>query len=210
MIQKLPPGTLPLMLVKETILLPGTTLCVAYRDDSDVADLISDGITNNRFIGIVQARSHHLANGVLSPHRIGTAGRITKLVETYDGSIHATISGVCRFRITQTHHADGDHHMTADVSCDDFLSDLKPSTPTKFDREALLRQVGRYLQARGIKPPLAEVQVDDILLVNYLAISCPFPTETRQLILEAVDTSDRANILLDAVTFPTDGIETAF
>jgi Lon protease-like protein len=84
------------------------------------------------------------------------------------------------------------------VSYDRFLADFAAGAgEAEVDREALLRALKAYLEARGLEadwPAIGKTATE--ALVNSLAIASPYGREEKQALLEAPDLKTRAEMLV--------------
>jgi Lon protease-like protein len=149
--------------------------------------------TEHRLIGMVQPVDDE--GDVL--HKIGCAGRVTQFAETPDGRYAITLTGVSRFEVG--HDTTGfSPYRRCDVDWQKFSGDLAAPdlSDMDFDRENFLGLLSRYFDAMSLSTDWDSLKdADDELLINSLAMLCPFDPEERQALLEAATLADRQAIL---------------
>lgn len=75
-----------------------------------------------------------------------------------------------------------------------------------FDRPAFLRSLSKYFEKNRLSSDWdAMKEADEELLINSLAIMCPFELEEKQALLEAPTLADRREILVTLMEFAVRG-----
>jgi len=84
------------------------------------------------------------------------------------------------------------------ASCDAFERDFTAGVGEReVDREKLLATLKSYLQARQLNADWSAIlNSPNELLINALAIMCPYGPEEKQALLEAPDLKSRAEVLV--------------
>ena len=183
------PQTFPLFPLEGAILFPRGTLPLNIFEPRYL-NMVDDALAGERLIGMIQP-----ADAQQSLSRVGTIGRITTFAETEDGRYLVTLSGICRYRVTQELNAPTPYRQ-AIVSYDDFASDLQPIAP-RFDRDRLNRALRRYVDLRGYQVNWDAVdQTTPEALVNLAAVLCPFDAMAKQALLEAPSVDERCDALI--------------
>ncbi len=159
-------------------------------------NMIDDAMAGDRIIGMVQAEA---GGDRERPKlaRIGCAGRITSYAETSDGRYLITLMGVCRFVLAQELPAQAPYRQ-ARVEYGLFEDDLKPAGEEPMDeRPAMLEALKAYLERRGLDIDWTQaLQAPLEAVVNSLAMALPFEPAEKQALLEAVDLSERRDVLV--------------
>jgi len=158
-------------------------------------NMIDDALADERLIGMIQPAGDMAA---LAPPltEVGTVGRITSFAETDDGRYLITLTGVCRFRITQEAPA-ATPYRQALVSYDEFASDLTSPKRVRIDREKLRNALQRYVDTHGYQADWSAVDgAPTEALVNAVSTLCPFDAPAKQALLEAETLSDRCAALI--------------
>ncbi|MGF1552963.1 MAG: LON peptidase substrate-binding domain-containing protein [Paracoccaceae bacterium] len=194
------PETLPVFPLPGALLLPRARLPLNIFEPRYLAMLDDTLKTEHRLIGMVQP----FVDSGTPPklHRIGCAGRVTSLSETEDGRYLIALKGISRYRVRA--EVDGFtpyRRVKADWS--DFHEDLDPEEEAAdLDRKAFLGLLKRYFDSARLSSDFDAMQdADAELLVNSLAMMCPFSVEERQALLEAPRLSDRLETLTALMQF---------
>lgn len=191
------PDILALFPLPGAILLPRARLPLHIFEPRYLA-MVDDALkTDHRLIGMIQP----LGEGL---HAVGCAGRITALNETDDGRYMVTLSGVSRFSIRE--EVTGfQPYRRAHPDWESWSADRGAvAADPGLDRTALLSELERYLRQRqlGMEPDALK-GVEDEIMVNALAMICPFAPEEKQALLEARDLAARREVLEALLRFAT-------
>jgi Lon protease-like protein len=158
--------------------------------------LVDAAMSGSRLIGMIQPAEHE--DKVLKPAlvKVGCAARITTYRETDDGRYLITLTGICRFRAEPELAATTPfRQVQADYA--PFASDLAPTDDGEFPRERMIDALKSYLAQRDLKADWKSVMSAPAeILVNALAMLCPFEPAEKQAILEASAWPERVNTLL--------------
>ncbi|MFQ5437780.1 MAG: LON peptidase substrate-binding domain-containing protein [Paracoccaceae bacterium] len=197
------PDRIPLFPLPGALLLPRARLPLNIFEPRYLA-LLEDALkTGHRLIGMIQPRSGDAqSHGDIDLHRIGGAGRVIAFSETNDGRYMITLGGVSRFRITDL-VTGFTPYVGAAVDWAGFSRDLgSPEQLGGFDRAAFLERLGQYFRKTGVRSDWKNLErADDELLINSLAMLCPFDVEDKQALLEAPRLSDRFETLQTLMQF---------
>lgn len=195
------PDTIPVFPLPGAVLLPRAQLPLQIFEPRYLAMLDDCLKTDHRLIGMIQPlASDDGADPKL--HQIGCAGRVRTFAETDDGRYMISLNGVSRFRVVGLE--DGFHpYKRARVDWTGFEADLGAAQSlTGFDRQAFFDLMERYFAERGLKTDWDAVRdADDELMINALAMLCPFEVEEKQALLEAPDLQDRLETLRALMSF---------
>ena len=193
-IDALPPllGVFPLSGV---LLLPRGHLPLNVFEPRYLA-LVEAALSGSRLIGMVQPTESE--EKALKPRLsdVGCAGRITGYRETDDNRYLITLTGICRFRVTQEVAVDTPfRQVQADYR--PFAGDLAEGDDTDFPRDRVLAALNDYLSRRELKADWRSVMnAPAETLVNALAMLCPFEPAEKQALLEAPSWTERVTTLL--------------
>lgn len=155
-------------------------------------NMIDDAMAGDRLIGMVQTRGGDRERPGLA--RVGCVGRVTSFAETGDGRYLITLTGVCRFRLTDELSAPSPYRQVrADFA--PFEADLQAPEDDGADaalRAPLITALRAYLDRRGLGVDwqAAEAAPDEGL-VNSLSMALPFEAAEKQALLEAEDLAAR-------------------
>lgn len=194
------PEIVPIFPLPGALLLPRARLPLNIFEPRYLAMLDDTLKTDHRLIGMVQP----FVDSGTPPklHRIGCAGRVTSLSETEDGRYLIALKGISRFRIKA--EIDGfTPYRRVRTDWADFRADLGAEEEAEnFDRDAFLALLKRYFDSARLSSDFEAMQdADEELLVNSLAMMCPFSVEERQALLEAPRLSDRLETLTALMQF---------
>jgi len=189
------PQTLPVFPLTGVLLLPRSALPLNIYEPRYL-EMIDDVLSGNRLIGMIQPTESE--ETVLRPKlsQIGCAGRIVSYRETEDNRYLITLDGICRFRVKEEISTLSAYRQ---VACDfaPFATDLAQSEEGDFPRERLLQALKDYLSRRDLKADWKSVMSAPAeILVNALAMLCPFEPAEKQALLEAPSWTERVGTLM--------------
>lgn len=198
------PGKIPLFPLPGALLLPRTRLPLQIFEPRYLAMLEDVLKTSERLIGMIQPRPG--PDGEPRLARIGCAGRVVAFSETDDGRYMITLAGVSRFRLGREISGFAPY-LSGEVAWDDFTRDRGPAEEDPgFDREAFLKLLRRYFNAEKLSTDWDSLkQAEDELLINSLAMLCPFEPEDKQALLEAPSLQTRRETLVTLMEFALRG-----
>jgi Lon protease-like protein len=199
------PDTLPIFPLSGVLLLPGGRLPLNIFEPRYLA-MIFDALAGHRMIGMVQPQQPGGFAGDGLPadggppkvHHIGCAGRIVSFNETEDGRLLLALAGVCRFEISrELDPAQGGYRRVSSLFAP-YRADLDIADElVTLDRERLMAALAAFFKARSLSTDWEAVkQAADGNLVTSLSMVLPFGPVEKQALLEARDTSARANLLI--------------
>ena len=190
------PASIPVFPLPGVLLLPEGHLPLNIFEPRYLA-LFDAALAGDRLIGMVQPSfqvSEASADGsALS--QVGCIGRITSFSETGDGRYMVSLTGVCRFRLTEEIHSNKPYRIFRQTS---FMSDLTGEyDEDSVDRESLLRVFRDFLDANQLEADWESVErAGNRVLVNSLSMMSPFGPAEKQALLEAPDLKSRADTLI--------------
>ena len=194
------PDVIPVFPLPGALLLPRARLPLNIFEPRYLAMLDDALKSDHRLIGMIQPFESRSPQPKL--HSIGCAGRVTSLSETEDGRYLIALTGISRFRIGR--ELDGfTPYRRVEVEWADFAADLGPAEDAaEFCRKDFLAVLREYFQAVRLASDWDSLrEAEPELLVNSLAIMCPFAVEEKQALLEAPRLSDRTETLLALMQF---------
>jgi uncharacterized protein len=202
------PEVIPVFPLPGAILLPRARLPLNIFEPRYLAMLDDVLRSDHRLIGMVQPYAEPAPQPKL--HRVGCAGRLTSLNETEDGRYLVVLTGIARFRIGG--ELDGfTPYRRARAEWAEFAADLGPveegaGTDIKdgdeFRRDEFLAVLKRYFETVSLASDWEALsKAEPELLVNSLAMMCPFSVEEKQALLEAPRLPDRADALMALMKF---------
>ena len=126
---------------------------------------------------------------------IGCAGRITYFQETEDHHYLIALTGVSRFCLLN-HRLQAAGFRYADVDWGKFHADLQADT-SPIDRQPLISVMKQYFKLKGFDADWSQIeQSNNDQLLATLSMVCPFEVAEKQALLEASDSSTRADLLI--------------
>ncbi len=189
------PGTLGIFPLTGVLVLPRGQLPLNVFEPRYLA-LVESAFSGSRLIGMIQPVEHEEKTLKPALSGIGCAGRITGYRETDDGRYLITLTGICRFRVSQELTVETPYRQViADYA--PFAGDLAEGSDGDFPRERLLAALNSYLSRRELKADWRSVMnAPAETLVNALAMLCPFEPAEKQALLEAPGWPERVSTLL--------------
>ena len=194
------PETLPVFPLPGALVLPRGRLPLNIFEPRYLA-MVDDALkSDHRLIGMVQPY-----DGDEEPSRlysIGCAGRITSLSETEDGRYLIVLTGVSRFRVIDEPEGFTPYRRVT-PGWEDFAADLKgPENLEDWDRDTFMVLLKKYFDIASLSSDWESMhEADSEMLLNSLAMMCPFAVEEKQALLEAPRLSDRAETLTALIRF---------
>jgi len=200
------PEVIPVFPLPGAILLPRARLPLNIFEPRYLAMLDDVLRSDHRLIGMVQPYADQAPLPKL--YRVGCAGRVTSLNETEDGRYLVVLTGIARFRIGG--EVDGfTPYRRARAEWAEFVADLGPveegaetGARVEFQRDEFLAVLKRYFETVSLASDWESLsKAEPELLVNSLAMMCPFSVEEKQALLEAPRLPDRADALMALMKF---------
>ena len=160
--------------------------------------------TAHRLIGMIQPRPGPEGQPLLSA--IGCAGRVTAFSETDDGRYMITLTGISRYRLKREISGFAPY-LSGEVGWDGFERDLGAAEHDReFDRARFLQLLQRYFQTEQLSTDWTSLkEAEDELLINSLAMLCPFEPEDKQALLEAPSLATRRETLVTLMEYALRG-----
>lgn len=195
------PDLIPLFPLPGALLLPRARLPLHIFEPRYLAMLDETLKTRHRLIGMVQPIEDAGAGPALL-HSVGCAGRVTSFSETDDGRYMITLRGISRFHIKAEQNGFTPYRR-ADVDWAGFGRDLAgPEHDRDFPRDRFFILLGKYFAAQNLETDWENLKkAEDELLINSLAMLCPFSLEDKQALLEAPSLTTRRTTLITLIEF---------
>lgn len=191
------PSELPVFPVSGVMLLPRGQLPLNIFEPRYLALVDHIMAAPHRLVGIVQPRldERHPQHPDLCD--IGCIGRLTHWNETDDGRYLITLCGVSRFRLLDE-IADERAFRTFHIDSTPFTVDFERRCGEgAVEREALLVALRAFLDIHGLEANWDGFgEACNEVLVNAMAMMCPFTPEEKQILLESVDLKTRADTMI--------------
>jgi uncharacterized protein len=197
------PRVIPVFPLAGALLLPRRRLPLNIFEPRYLA-MIDDAMRHTRVVGMVQPSSTETRNPQLYP--VGCLGRLTSWSETGDGRFLITLNGIARFRIEGELQTTTPYRQV-EVAYNEFESDVEEDeSDAGIDRGRLGASLKSYFKQRKIDDYWQSIeQVSCEVLVNSLAMICPFEVAEKQALLEAPALADRAKLLTTLIEMAAAG-----
>lgn len=187
------PNKLPMLISTSMLILPGTYVPIII-EQKKYLKLIEDTLKGNKLIGVLQLKPEGYET-----YDMGCIARITSFSELGNGKTTISLEGVCRFyRLTKIDTKSTYEIFSIKPILEDFDRTKKVTDLAPF--------INSYLNNNGVNPNLnsktfkAELtqftNTPFDILLNSLCINAGFNTEEQQLLLEADNIDDRAQLFL--------------
>lgn len=188
------PSLVPIFPLSLAVVLPRMRLPLNIFEPRYLA-MVDDALKSARMIAMIQP-----VMGAEGPrpdiYPVGCAARITQYAETDDGRYLITLTGICRFRVAAEPKAITPYRVVH-PNYREFADDLYEPAPIGIDRERLGVALNGYLKGQNFEADLSLVaRAPEEMLINSLAMTCPFSVSEKQALLEAPALADRASALL--------------
>lgn len=191
------PRVLPVFPLAGALLLPRGKLPLNIFEPRYLA-MAQDALAQGRFIGMIQPTGAPAVQGGEPPlYETGCAGRITAFAETDDGRIMMTLTGACRFHVSQEGAPiSGYRRILPDFS--HFRGDLDdPPENVAVDRPRLLSALRPFVALHSLDVNWKAVEAaNDVALLTSLPMLCPFEAREKQALLECPDIASRGQTLI--------------
>ena len=188
------PKVLPLFPLTGGLLLPRGELPMNIFEPRYMAMVDAALATSERLIGWIQPR--HSDDTINDLYSVGCAGRINSFHETDDGRYLVTLAGICRFRLL-AEDAQCAGYRCGRVDFSTYIDDLGPVPDAQMDRIKLFALLKSYFNVEGLMCNWENIKkASDDTLVTVLSMACPFEPAEKQAILEAENTTKRAEIFM--------------
>ncbi|MCV2873799.1 LON peptidase substrate-binding domain-containing protein [Defluviimonas sp. WL0050] len=198
------PDKIPLFPLPGALLLPRARLPLQIFEPRYLAMLDEVLKTSHRLIGMIQPRPGPQGQPRLAA--IGCAGRVTAFSETDDGRYMITLTGISRYRLKREISGFAPF-LSGEVEWNEFSRDQGPSEHDPgFARPSFVALLRRYFEAEQLSTDWDSLkEAEDELLINSLAMLCPFEPEDKQALLEAPSLRDRRETLVTLMEYALRG-----
>lgn len=188
------PQIIPIFPLAGAVLLPRSELPLNIFEPRYLA-LVESAIASDRMIGMIQPQENETAASEL--FSVGCVGRITRFVETGDGRYLITLSGVSRFSILKE-VTSSTPYRRFQVDYFRFSADLLPGAgENSVDRADMINMLRTFAEASNLEIDWGSIDAAPTeTLVNALAMMCPFGSNEKQALIEAIDLKTRAETLI--------------
>lgn len=190
------PTIVPIFPLAGVLLLPRAPLPLHIFEPRYRA-MVRDAIAADGYIAMIQPSGEPGDDPMNQPiFRTACLGKIVGSNTLEDGRYNIVLRGVCRLSVTsELPLLEGYRRVEADYA--PYRHDLDDTNPAAaVDREALLASMKGFLARRNMQANWDDVlKASDEMVVNSLAVACPFGPQEKQALLEAEDLGARAQLL---------------
>ena len=181
------PDELPVLPLKETVVLPGTMTPLAIGQERSLA-LIDDVVASDRLLALVMLHDEYV-------HTIGVGAFVHRMIRVPDGTVRVVVQGLRRIALTC--EVRQEPYLVSEVAVmPDFVEANDLDELTRTAQELFARVVGfvPYL------PPelhlAAATVTDPSILCHLIASTLRLEAEQKQRLLEVVDVEQRLRDVL--------------
>jgi len=202
MSQEKVPDVLPILSLRNTVLFPGVVIPITVGRNKSI-NLIKDANKGDKIIGVVSQKDDKVEDPVFDElNSIGTVAHVLKMLRMPDGNTTVIIQGKRRFKLIE--QVQSEPYIKAKVTA---ISDAKPDKGDK-EFEALVSTLKdtalNIIQISPNIPTEASFAIKNIespsFLINFISSNMNAPVEEKQKILEVVNITERANLVLTHLT----------
>ena len=188
------PNPIPLFPLGGALLFPGAQLPLHIFEPRYRA-MVREAMEGRRVIGMIQPRSD---DRVPALYPVGCLGAIAGLEALDDGRFNLVLQGVRRFTLVRELDATTPYRQ-AEVR---YLDEEADETLGLANRAELEAEARLYADALGYAVDWSAVGgLDDATLVHLIAQVAPFDVASKQALLEAGTVPDRAELLVQFMSF---------
>src|SRR5215813_673016 len=192
----LPPDSMILLPVRQLVLFPGMVLPLTIGRKSSIAAAQS-AVRNQRPLGVILQIDPAVEEPTLEQmHRVGTAAQILRYITAPDGTHHAVVQGVRRFRIIEPLR--GFSFLVARV---EEIGVVESLTPDIEARVGLVRTRAREaVELLANVPPEVAATTENLdspsALADFIAGILDIKPSEKQDVLETIDIKERLDKVL--------------
>ena len=153
--------------------------------------MIDDSMKNDRIIGMIQPKKNK--KNIPELYTVGCAGKITSFDESNDGRYLIVLSGISRFKILKEIN-NNKLYRECEVNFDQYTEDIKKNNnEIKFsDLELIFKNLKSLFKKKGYIINWKELEKQSLdQTINTLAMASPFSCEEKQILLEAINVTNR-------------------
>ena len=180
----------PIFPLKGTIFFPETNLPLNIFEERYI-EMIDFALGKNKLLGMIQTKD----NGDL--YRVGCIGRINSFNETKDGRYIINLRGKNHFSILKEVPSNHKFRLVESVFENINIIQDKTFELKKFNKELFITKYRPYINR--INPSIDFNLINKIepaTLIKFIAMSCPFSSADKQMLLETFNLNDLAHKLI--------------
>lgn len=195
------PPIIPVFPLPGALLLPRGRLPLNIFEPRYLA-MVDQALRTSRVIGMIQPCSSGGTKPDLFP--VGCLGRLTSWSETGDGRFLITLTGMARFQV-ESELDTATPYRQVQACYKAFPNDLEDCAgDVEVDRVRLATSLRCYLKQHKIDADWNSIErAPAEVLINSLAMICPFDVAEKQGLLEAPTLCERARMLTALIEMAT-------
>ena len=181
---------IPIFPLNGAILFPETNLPLNIFEERYI-EMIDFALGKNKLLGMIQTKD----NGEL--YRVGCIGRINSFNETKDGRYIINLRGKNHFSILKEVPSNYKFRLVESVFENINIIQDKTFELKKFNKELFITKYRPYINR--INPSIDFNLINKIepaTLIKFIAMSCPFSSADKQMLLETFNLNDLAHKLI--------------
>ena len=154
-------------------------------------EMIDSSMKTDRIIGMIQPKKQK--NDIPQLYNVGCAGKITSFNETEDGRYLIVINGISRFKILKEIN-NNKPYRECKISFEEYIEDTKENyNEIKFtDLELIFKNLKSLFKKKGYIINWKELEKQSLdQTIDTLAMASPFSCEEKQILLEAINVTNR-------------------
>ena len=183
--------SIPLFPLNGVIFFPNSNLPLNIFEDRYL-EMIDFSLSSNRLIGMIQVDKNKKL------YKIGCIGKITSFYETDDGRYIINLIGKNYFTIKK----ELSNLKTFKIANVEINTIENKFINNSFNKDLLLDKYKKHIENLNIKIDFNFInQIENEELIKFIAMSCQFSTEDKQMLLETYNLSDLANKLISLFEF---------
>ena len=186
--------TIPLFPLNGVIFFPNSQLPLNIFEKKYL-EMVDFSLSNNRLIGMVQNKNDS------ELYKIGCVGKINSFYETNEGKYIINLGGQKIFSIINE-LPKSNKFTLANVELLNEKKIINKEKILKFNKEQLIYKYKNFIKKFDIKIDLSLVEkIDEESLVKFIAMSCPFSTSEKQMLIETYSINELGCKIMDLFDF---------
>lgn len=171
-------------------MLPGGELPLELSSPSEIS-LFLHALRSSQLVGMVQPNSSNESNGI---YDIGCAGRIRQYRERKDGRLNVMLTGICRFRITESSITDNNFRL-ATVDWSNYPKDYETEVVALDIFDEFKRNLHQYFKLHNMQVDWKTLENQPTeKVINNLILVLNLGTREKQQLLESSTVSQRTEL----------------
>ena len=185
--------TIPLFPLNGVIFFPNSQLPLNIFEKKYL-EMIDYSLSTNRLIGMIQFNDNKF-------YKVGCLGKISSFFETEDNRYVINLSGKNYFSINKE-LPKTKKFILANVKLIDEKKPIIKKNITKFDKDLLISKYKMYAENLNMNIDFKLIKkVDNESLIKFMAMSCPFSTSEKQMLIEIYDINELGNKIIGLFDF---------